>query len=229
MSTSSKVTFMSAITHLKLERRADYQQVRNFTQAHFLLCVCAKSLQSCPPLCDPVDCSPPGSSVHGILQARILEWLAMPSSRGFSSPRDWTRVSWGSCLAGGFLTAEPPLPQAPQSRPPPGPIPGAAGSPHGCVDSGHSGYWACLCPLRAVHPWASYSPSLIPQVLLDPGYHVHQLWWHLSAPSSVPGAGSAENKHQLLKHNCSSSQTASAPSSNDLASHDCPVHLFSHH
>ena len=42
----------------------------------------AKSLQSSPTLCDPVDCSPPGSSVHGILQARILEWVAMPSSRG---------------------------------------------------------------------------------------------------------------------------------------------------
>ena len=39
--------------------------------------------QSCLTLCDPMDCSPPGSSVHGILQARILEWVAMPSSRGF--------------------------------------------------------------------------------------------------------------------------------------------------
>ena len=40
-------------------------------------CVYAKLLQSCPTLCDPVDCSPPGSSVRGILQARILEWVAM--------------------------------------------------------------------------------------------------------------------------------------------------------
>ena len=47
-------------------------------------CVCAKSLQLCPTLCDPMDCSPTGSSVHGILQARILQWLAMPSSRGSS-------------------------------------------------------------------------------------------------------------------------------------------------
>ena len=38
--------------------------------------------QSCPTLCNPMNCSPPGSSVHGILQARILEWVAMPSSRG---------------------------------------------------------------------------------------------------------------------------------------------------
>ena len=48
----------------------------------------AKSLQSCLTLYDPMDCSLPGSSVHGILQARILEWVAMPSSRGSSQPRD---------------------------------------------------------------------------------------------------------------------------------------------
>ena len=50
----------------------------------FLVCVHAKLLQLCPILCDPMDCSPPGSSVRGILQARILEWVAMPSSRGSS-------------------------------------------------------------------------------------------------------------------------------------------------
>ena len=44
-------------------------------------------------LCDPMDCSPPGSSVYGILQARILEWVAMPSFRGSSQPRDQTQVS----------------------------------------------------------------------------------------------------------------------------------------
>ena len=43
--------------------------------------------QSYPTFCDPIDCSPPGSSVHGILQARILEWVAMPSSRGASPPQ----------------------------------------------------------------------------------------------------------------------------------------------
>ena len=47
----------------------------------------------CPTLCDPTDCGPPGSSVHGILQARILEWVAIPFSRGSSWPRDGTRVS----------------------------------------------------------------------------------------------------------------------------------------
>ena len=57
-----------------------------------------KSLQSCLTLCDPKDCSSPGSSVHGILQARILEWIAMPSSRGSSRPRDWGRASYVSCI-----------------------------------------------------------------------------------------------------------------------------------
>ena len=54
----------------------------------------AKLPQSCPTLCDPMDCSAPGSSVHGILQARILEQVAMPSSRGSSQPRDQTSVSY---------------------------------------------------------------------------------------------------------------------------------------
>ena len=58
-----------------------------------LACVHAKSLQSCPTLCDPEDCSPPGPSVHGILQARTLGWVVMPSSRGSSQPRDRTHVS----------------------------------------------------------------------------------------------------------------------------------------
>ena len=49
--------------------------------------------QSCPTLCDSMDCSPPGSSVHGILQARILEWVAIFFSRGSSWPRDWTQIS----------------------------------------------------------------------------------------------------------------------------------------
>ena len=49
--------------------------------------------QSCPPLCDSMDCSLPGSSVHGILQAKILEWGAISISRGSSRPRDWTQVS----------------------------------------------------------------------------------------------------------------------------------------
>ena len=63
--------------------------------------LCAKLLQSCPNLCDPMDCSPSGSSVHGILQARILEWVVISSSWGSSQPRDQTRVT---CIAGRFFT-----------------------------------------------------------------------------------------------------------------------------
>ena len=59
-----------------------------------LHCTCAQSLQSCPTLSDLMDCNPPGSSVHGILQARILEWVGMPSSRGSSPPRDQTHTSY---------------------------------------------------------------------------------------------------------------------------------------
>ena len=57
----------------------------------------SEGAQSCLTLCDPVDCSPPGSSVQGILQERILEWVAISFSRGSSQPRDRTRVS---CIAG---------------------------------------------------------------------------------------------------------------------------------
>ena len=79
--------------------------------------------QSCPTLCDPVDCSPPGSSIHRILQARILEWVAISFSRGSSQSRDWTQVShiasihfnlWATIEPGSptlqadALTSEPP-------------------------------------------------------------------------------------------------------------------------
>ena len=57
------------------------------------LFVKSESAQSCLTLLDPMDCSPPGSSVHGILQARILEWVAIPFSRRSSQPRDQTQVS----------------------------------------------------------------------------------------------------------------------------------------
>ena len=62
-------------------------------------CVHAKLLQSCLTLCDRMDCNPPGSSIHGILQARILQWATMPSSRGSSWARDQTQVSYVSCIS----------------------------------------------------------------------------------------------------------------------------------
>ena len=67
------------------------------------MCECVLVTQLCPTLCDHVDCSPLGSSVHGILQARILEWFAISFSRGSSWPRDRTHVF---CISRGifFLT-----------------------------------------------------------------------------------------------------------------------------
>ena len=70
--------------------------------------VCAVCMLSCIPLYDPVDCSLPGSSAHGILQARILEWVAISSCRGSSWCRDQIRFSCISCIAGRFFTTEPP-------------------------------------------------------------------------------------------------------------------------
>ena len=64
-----------------------------------------KVAQLCLTLCNPMDCSPPGSSIHGTLQARTLEWVAIPSSKGSSQPSDRTQVS---CLASDSLLFEPP-------------------------------------------------------------------------------------------------------------------------
>ena len=62
-----------------------------------LYSLCSLVTQSCPTLCDPMDCRLPGSSFHGILQARVLEWVAISFSRGYSQPRDWTQVSHIVC------------------------------------------------------------------------------------------------------------------------------------
>ena len=69
-------------------------------QQSFFLYVHAKSLQSCLTLCNPVNCSSPGSSIHGILQARTLKWVAMPSSKGSSQPRNQACISLShiSCI-----------------------------------------------------------------------------------------------------------------------------------
>ena len=88
-------------------------------------CRCVLVARSCLTLCHPVGCSPPGSSVHGILQAMVLEWVAISFSRGTSQSRNWTQVShtagryftdwatwetqprdqgWVFCMAGRFFT-----------------------------------------------------------------------------------------------------------------------------
>ena len=80
-----------------------------------LACLHAKSHKSCPTVCNPVDCSPSGSSVHGILQAGIVEWVAMPSSRGSSQPIGQTRVSCLQHWQASSLSLPPPgkLPRYP--------------------------------------------------------------------------------------------------------------------
>ena len=80
--------------------------------------------QSCLTLCNTMDISLPGSSVHGIFSARIREWVAISSSRGSSQPRDRTCIYWVTRIAGGVLMAEPagkPLPArlTPSIRSPP--------------------------------------------------------------------------------------------------------------
>ena len=63
-----------------------------------------EATQSCPTLLDPMDCSPPDSSLNGLLQARILEWVAMPSSRGSSYPGMEPTFLMSPALTGGFFT-----------------------------------------------------------------------------------------------------------------------------
>ena len=80
-----------------------HTHTQTHTHTHTHMCVHAQSLQLCLNICDPMDCSPPGSSVHGILQTRILKWVAMLSSRGSSQPNDQMSLM-SPALAGRFFT-----------------------------------------------------------------------------------------------------------------------------
>ena len=93
-----------------------HREVRDLIQDHtalqrlkhcsrYRMCVCVLSRLT---LCDPMDCSLPGSSVHGMFQVRILEWVAISSSRECSRPRARTLVSWSPVLAGSSLPKFPP-------------------------------------------------------------------------------------------------------------------------
>ena len=88
---------LAVILHCLLKDHASWSDVRLVV----IQVVYSKVAQSCLTLCDPMDCSLPGSSFHGILQERILEWVAISFSRGSSWPRDGTQVS---CIAGRFFT-----------------------------------------------------------------------------------------------------------------------------
>ena len=69
-----------------------------YKHANLHLSLRAELLQSCPILCNPMDCSPPGSFVNEIFQARILEWVVISYSRGSSLTRDRTHTSYVSCI-----------------------------------------------------------------------------------------------------------------------------------
>ena len=90
--------------------------------------------QLCLILCDPVDCSPPGSNVHGIIQARLLEWVAIPFSGGSSWPRDWTQVF---CVAGWFFAIWATTDLAPSKKIVPIYIPS---------NRGYMSFWSSIMP-----------------------------------------------------------------------------------
>ena len=97
-SAASVPWILESLTHLLLICTSSV----TFCSRYLLMAVKVLVAQSCPTPCDPMGYGLPGSSVHGILQARILEWVAIPFSRGTSQPRTQTLVS---CIAGGFFTA----------------------------------------------------------------------------------------------------------------------------
>ena len=88
--------------YISIQQRKDLWIRRKYLQTRFLLRKKESEVAwPCPTLCDSMDCSPPGSSIHGIFQARVLEWIAISFSRGSSWPRDQTQVS---CIAGRHFT-----------------------------------------------------------------------------------------------------------------------------
>ena len=126
----------------------------------------AKLPQLSATVCNPKDCGLPSYSVHGILQARILEWVVMPFSRASSQPRDWTCASCISCIAGGFFTTEPP--RKPSN-----------------VLSGVYSHWGLSHPTQGKGPWqrsqnkwanSFLSPRAIPTPWGPPWNNKKSLW-----------------------------------------------------
>ena len=100
--TPQKTTSKNTLNYSRIFRRSVQSLKENFWQYWFEVKVQVLVAQSCLTLCKPLDCSRSGSSVHGILQARILDWVAILFSRGSSWPRGWT---WVSCIAHRSLTS----------------------------------------------------------------------------------------------------------------------------
>ena len=94
------------VSSVSLENFSQYNCTLYFVAINEPILTCTQLFKSCQTLCDPIDCSPPGSSVHGILQTRRLEWVAMPS-RGSFPPKNqtqcpacrWILYPWASCKA----------------------------------------------------------------------------------------------------------------------------------
>ena len=128
--------------------------------------------QSCLILCDPMDSSPPGSSFHGILQPRILDWVAIPFSMGSSRPRG----HWVSCIAGRVFTTGPLVcVSVTQSRP-------ALHCPVDCSPSGSSAHGNLQARILA---WVSFSsPGDLPDSGIELGSPALQV---TSLPSELPG------------------------------------------
>ena len=98
---------LSPISYSQLLLTLSWISFQDFLLKSFPGMLCVLSLQLCSTVCNPMDCSQPSSSVHGICQARILDWVAISSSRGSSPSRDHRGISFGSCIAGRFFTTEP--------------------------------------------------------------------------------------------------------------------------
>ena len=107
--TKSRI-WLSNWSELNLQKcNSKMTQLHKLVKRRYLIInlVHAHSLQSCLTLCDPTDCSSLGFSIHGISQARILEWIAIPFSRGSFWPRGQTHISYVSCIADGFFNTGP--------------------------------------------------------------------------------------------------------------------------
>ena len=88
--------------HRKSRESTNMELMREFLKTEFISSF-MKHVQSHLTLCNPMDCSPPGSSIHSISQARLLKWVAISFSRGSFRPRDWTHGSCISCIGRGIL------------------------------------------------------------------------------------------------------------------------------
>ena len=106
---SSKASILRCSAFFIVQLSHLYTTTQKIMALHMdYICVRAKLLQLCPALCGPMHCSPPGSSVLGILQERVLEWAAVPSSRGSSRPRAQTCISGLQRWQGGSFPLVPP-------------------------------------------------------------------------------------------------------------------------